>query len=73
MKVSQLKLGATYIGQNGEQRLLIERSFGKSLLLLQHDNDCVIYQKVIDNTVEEERHMITARAFARWAIQRSDS
>lgn len=72
MKSSQLKLGAIYVGAKGDMRFLSDRSFSRALLLHQHDADCVIYQKVDNGIIEEDKHMVTARAFARWAVKRAD-
>lgn len=72
MKPSQLKTGATYIGSKGDMRFLADRSFNRALLLYQHDTDCIVYQKVNHGIIEKNKHMITARAFARWAIKKID-
>lgn len=62
MKSSQLKLGAIYVGAKGDMRFLSDRSFNRALLLYQHDADYVIYQKVDNGIIEEDKHMVTAKA-----------
>ena len=69
MKVSELRSGHVYAGADGSLRFLKERRFDRRHLTTQHDVDTVVYQRVMIRLLEQEQHQITARAFARWAVQ----
>lgn len=69
MKVSELRAGRVYAGADGSLRFLKERRFDRSHLTIQHDVDTVVYQRVMICLLEQEQHQVTARAFARWAVQ----
>lgn len=69
MKVSELREGRVYVGADGSMRFLKERRFDRSHLTVQHDVDTVVYQRVMIRLAEQEQHQVTARVFARWAVQ----
>lgn len=69
MKVSELKLKTVYIGKDGKERLLVNRSFNRRAIIFQKDADLVEYRPVENGVVSnQERCFITAKAFARWAV-----
>lgn len=69
MKVSELKLKTVYVGKGGKERLLVSRSYDRRAVIFQKDADLIEYRPIENGAVSnQERCIITAKAFARWAV-----